>query len=55
MVIFWLQKWKGAEVKKAKRLTHEEVKKQLIESMVVNDVVVPDELIRKQKKFKTPR
>ena len=28
---------------KTKRLTHEEVKKQLIESMVVNEVVETDE------------
>ena len=31
-------------VKKTKRLTHEEVKKQLIESMVVNEVVETNEL-----------
>ena len=35
---------KGAEVKKTKRLTHGEIKKQLIKSMVVDDVTESDEL-----------
>ena len=36
--------WKSAEVKKAERLTPKEIKKQLIESMVVNEVAESDEL-----------
>ena len=35
---------KGAGVKKTKRLTDGEIKKQLIKSMVVNDVIESDEL-----------
>ena len=45
--------WKGADSKKTKTLTHEEIKKQLIESILINEVVETDELISKQKKFKT--
>ena len=44
VVIFCLQMWKGAEVKKTRKLTHDEIKKQLIESMVVNEFVESDEL-----------
>ena len=36
--------WKGAEVKKMRKLTHDEIKKQLIESMVVNEVAESDKL-----------
>ena len=36
--------WKGADSKKTKRLTHEEIKKHLIESIVINEVVETDEL-----------
>ena len=36
--------WKGADSEKTKRLTHEEIKKQLIESIVINEVVETDEL-----------
>ena len=39
--------WKGGDCKKTKRLTHEEVKKQLIESIVINEVVETDELNKK--------
>ena len=35
---------KSAEVKKMRKLTHDEIKKRLIESMVVNEVVELDEL-----------
>ena len=44
MVIFCLHMWKGVEVKNTKKLTQDEVKKELIESMVVNEVVESDEL-----------
>ena len=36
--------WKGAEVKKTRKLTHDEIKKQLIELMLVNEMVESDEL-----------
>ena len=36
--------WKGAEVKKTRKLTRDEIKKQLIESMVVNEVAESDKL-----------
>ena len=36
--------WKGADSKKTKRLTHEEIKKHLIESIVINEVVETDNL-----------
>ena len=36
--------WKGAEVKKTKKLTHDEIKKQLAESIFKNEVVETDEL-----------
>ena len=39
--------WKVAEAKKTKRLTQEEVKKQLIESIVINDVMETDKLNKK--------
>ena len=39
--------WKGTEAKKIKRLTHEEVKKQSIESIVINDVMETDKLNKK--------
>ena len=42
--------WKGSDAKKTKRLTHEEIKIQLIESIVINDVVETDELNKKADK-----
>ena len=42
--------WKGSDAKKTKRLTHEEIKIQLIESIVMNDVVETDELNKKADK-----
>ena len=48
--------WEGAEVKKTAKLTRDEIKKQLIESIVVNEVIESDELNKqKQTIFKTPR
>ena len=46
--------WKGGEIKKTKRLTYEEVKKQLIESMVVNNVVETNELNKKAEEVQDP-
>ena len=56
MVIFCLQMWKGSEnAKKTKRLNHEEVKKQLIESMVNNDVVETQESNKKAEEVDKPK
>ena len=46
--------WKGADVRKTKGLTHEEVKKQLIESIVMNDVVETHELNKKAEEVQKP-
>ena len=46
--------WKGAEVKKTRKLTHDEIKKQLIESMVVNEVVESDELNKQAEEVQDP-
>ena len=46
--------WKGAEVKKTKRLTHDKIKKQLIELMVVNEVVESDELNKQAEEVQKP-
>ena len=54
MVIFCLQLWKGSDSKKTKRLTHEEIKKQLIESIIINDVVETDELNKKAEEVQNP-
>ena len=45
MTIFCLQVWKGAaDSKKTKRLSQEEIKKQLLESIVINEVMESEEL-----------
>ena len=54
MVIFSLQMWKGAEVKKTGKLTRDEIKKQLIESIVVNEVVESDELNKQAEEVQDP-
>ena len=47
MVIFCLQVWKGAaDSKKTKRLSKDEIKKQLLESIVVNEDVESEKLNR---------
>ena len=46
--------WKGSENKKTKRLTHEEIKKQLIESIVINDIIETDELNKKAEEVQKP-
>ena len=45
---------KGVDSKKTKRLTHEEVKKQVIKSMVVNNFVETDELNKKAEEVQDP-
>ena len=44
--------WEGAEVKKTARLTHGEIRKQLIESMVVNEVIESNELSKQAEEVK---
>ena len=46
--------WKGSDVKKTKSLTHEEIKKQLIELMVINDVTETQELNKKAEEVQKP-
>ena len=46
--------WKGAEVKKTRKLTHDKIKKQLIELMVVDEVVESDELNKQAEEVQDP-
>ena len=55
VVIFCLQMWKGAGVKKTRKLTRDEIKKQLIESMVMNEVIESDELNKQAEKVQDPK
>ena len=54
MVIFCLQRWKGAETKKTRKLTHNEIKRKLIESLVMNDTAESDELTKKIQEVEDP-
>ena len=47
--------WKCAEVKKTTRLTHEEIRKQLIELMVVNEAIESDELNKQAEEVQDPK
>ena len=47
--------WKGAKVKKTKRLTHEEIKKQLIESIVMNNTIKTDKLNKEAEEVQDPQ
>ena len=53
MVIFCLQMWKGAEIKKTRKLTYE-IKRKLIESLVMNDTIESDELTKKVQEVEDP-
>ena len=46
--------WKGSDVKKTKRLTQDDVKKELIESMVNNKLVETDELNKQAEEVQKP-
>ena len=46
--------WKGSDVKKTKRLTHEEIKKQLTESIVNNNIIKTDDLNKKAEEVQKP-
>ena len=55
MVIFCLQVWKGAaDSKKTKRLSQEEIKKQLLESIIINEAVESEELSREAEEVQDP-
>ena len=52
---FYLQVWNGSEnAKKTRRLDKDEIKKQLIKSMVNNDLVDTDQLKKKADKVEKP-
>ena len=46
--------WKGSDVKKTKRLTQDELKKELIKSMINNEVVETDELNKQAEEVQKP-
>ena len=46
--------WKSAEVKKKKKLTHDEIKKKLTESIVMNDTIESDGLNKKAEEVQDP-
>ena len=54
VVIFCLHIWKGAEVKKTKKLIYDEIKKQLTESIFKNEVVETDELNKQAEEVQDP-
>ena len=47
--------WEGAEVKKTTRLTHDKIRKQLIKSIVVNEVIESDELNKQAEEVQDPK
>ena len=53
VAIFYLQLRKGAEVK-TRKLTHDQIKKKLIESLLMNDTIENDELTKKIQEVKDP-
>ena len=46
--------WKGAEAKKTRKLTLDEIKKKLIESLVMNDTIESDKLTKKVQEVEDP-
>ena len=55
VIIFCLQMWKGLEdSKKAKRLSKEDIKKQLTESLIIDEVVEFDNLNKEAEKIQDP-
>ena len=51
---YFLQLWKGAEVKKTKKLTQDEIKRRLTESLVMSDRIESKELIKKVQEVEDP-
>ena len=54
MIIIFLQLWKGAESKKMKKLTQDEIKRRLTESLVMSDRIESKELIKKVQEVEDP-
>ena len=55
VLIFCLQMWKGlADSKKTKRLSKEEIKKQLLDSMIIDEVAEFEDLNKEAKETKDP-
>ena len=54
VVIFCLQLWKGKEAKKTKRLTLNDIKKKLIDSLFINDTIECDESTIKVQEVEDP-
>ena len=53
VIIFCLLMWKGvADSEKAKRLSKEEIKKQLLDSMIIDEVVQFEDLNKEAEKYK---
>ena len=53
VVIFCEQMWKGAEAK-TRKLTQDEIKKKLIESLLMNDAIESNELTKKIQEVEDP-
>ena len=51
---YFLQLWKGAEVRKMKKLTQDEIKRRLTESLVMSDRIESKELIKKVQEVEDP-
>ena len=47
--------WKGAKVKKTSKFTRDKIKKQVIKSMVANEVAESDELNKQAEKVQDPK
>ena len=46
--------WKGAEAKKTRKLTHDEIRRKLIESLVMNDTIETDDFNKKVEEVEDP-
>ena len=55
MIIFCLQVWKGAaDSKKTKRLSKNKIKRKLLESIIINEVVESEELNKEAEELQEP-
>ena len=46
--------WRGIEVKKKGKLTHDKIKRKLIESLMMNDAIESDDFNKKIEEVKDP-
>ena len=51
---YFLKLWKGTEAKKTKKLTQDEIKRRLTESLVMSDIIKSEELIKKVQEVEDP-